>query len=101
MEDNTSVIPPDDTTLFTSSGMQKHKRLFGDPNVHGLVLADSQSCFRTVDLDEVGDCSHALNFRMLGLFSFRSWTLPQGMSFWLDFLESIGWEPDRITVHPD
>jgi alanyl-tRNA synthetase len=81
--------------------MQKHKNKFSDLSLTGLTLADSQNCFRTVDLMEVGDGTHSLSFQMLGLFSFRSWTLLQGMEFWLTFVRSVGIEPDKITVHPD
>ena len=98
---NASVIAPDETTLFTTSGMQKHKTLFADASVRGRTLADCQTCFRSVDLMEVGDGSHSLDFRMLGLFSFRDWSLERGMSFWLGFCREIGVEPTRITVHPD
>lgn len=101
MELNRSVIPPDDTTLFSTSGMQKHKDLFKDPKLTGLTLSDSQTCFRTVDLNEVGDGNHALSFNMLGLFSFRSWSLLDGIRFWSGFFDRIGLVPDRVTGHPD
>jgi hypothetical protein len=100
-ERHRSILSPDPSTLFTTSGMQKRKPQFSDPGTRGLTVCDVQPCFRTVDLDAVGDGAHSLRFQMLGLFSFRHWTLLHGMRFWLDFVRSVGVEPTTITVHPD
>lgn len=96
-----SPLSPDDSTLFATSGMQKRKSSFADPSLRGVTVCDIQACLRANDLDEIGDGSHALLFRMLGLFSFRDLPLVEGMRFWLDFLKEIGVEPDAITLHPD
>ena len=67
-----SVVPEGDgTTLFTGSGMQPLiKYLLGEPHPAGRRLVDSQKCFRTEDIDEVGDNRHDTFFEMLGNWSF-------------------------------
>lgn len=95
-----SVISPDPSTFFTTSGMQKHRSLFVDPGVVG-TRTDIQHCLRLNDLDEVGDGTHYLDFHMLGLFSFRELTVQQGVDFWIGFLQTLGLCPDTVTIHPD
>lgn len=95
-----SVISPDPSTLFTTSGMQKHKSRFTDPHERG-TLSDIQHCLRLNDLDEIGDGTHYLDFYMLGLFSFREMSLSDGIGFWMEFLDLLGIKVDEVTVHPD
>lgn len=96
-----SVMSPDPSTLFTTSGMQKLKKSFSDINIRRTTLSDVQTCLRLNDLEEIGDGTHYLDFQMLGLFSFRHWSLKQGVDFWLEFLDSVGVYPDTVTIHPD
>lgn len=98
---NPSVLPPDNSTLFTTSGMQKHKPRFRDPTCTHLTLSDVQRCLRLNDLEEIDDDRHHLVFHMMGLFSFRDWSVPDGLSFWYGFLDRIGVRPTHVTVHPD
>lgn len=95
-----SVIPPDNTTLFTTSGMQKHKPTFLNP-IRSETFSDVQRCLRLNDLEEIGDGTHYLDFNMLGLFSFNDWSVQEGVNFWMDFCVSIGVVPDTVTIHPD
>ena len=97
---NDSVLSPDPSTLFTTSGMQKHKPTFLSPTV-SKTITDVQHCLRLNDLDEIGDGTHYLDFYMLGLFSFNDWTVQQGVDFWMDFCSFIGVIPDTVTIHPD
>ena len=97
---NDSVRAPDETTLFCTAGMQRYKPLFLDPGHRG-TLANLQSCLRLNDLDEIGDDTHHLVFGMLGLFSFRTMTVPDAVGFWLSFLDRVGLPPDEATLHPD
>jgi alanyl-tRNA synthetase len=80
--------------------MQQYKPLFSDPK-HTGTISNTQSCLRLGDLDEIGDGTHSLYFEMLGLFSFRQWSVGDGIEFWLEFLDSIGGYPDYVTIHPD
>jgi alanyl-tRNA synthetase len=87
------------STLFCSAGMQQFKRQFIDPAFVG-TFANIQSCLRLGDLAEIGDGIHALNFNMMGLFSFRELSVPQTIAFWLEFLDQINASPDYVTIHP-
>lgn len=94
------VNPYDDTTLFCPAGMQKYKEAF-KTNDFIATLANTQSCIRVNDIEEIGDSSHLVYFNMLGLFSFRDWGVATAIRFWIDFLKKIGLTPDYVTVHPD
>src|SRR3989344_7323252 len=71
---SSSLIPTDPSVLLTTAGMQQFKPYytneknaladFGSQNT-----ASIQKCFRTSDIDEVGDESHLNFFEMLGNFS--------------------------------
>src|SRR5256885_8590592 len=58
---------PDNTTLFTGSGMQQFKPFFtGEATPPSPRVTTVQKCLRTVDIDSVGDMSHCTFFEMLG-----------------------------------
>jgi alanyl-tRNA synthetase len=96
----TKVLPYDDSTLFCPSGMQQYKPWFSDVTIKGITLCNTQSCIRLNDLDLLGDGSHLGYFNMIGLFSFRHWTVPQTINFWMEYLGLIGVKPTHVTVHP-
>ena len=66
-----SLVPQDDpTTLFTGSGMQPMvPYLLGENHPEGKRLVDSQTCFRSMDIEDVGDDRHTTFFEMLGNWS--------------------------------
>lgn len=97
---NASVLSPDHTTLFCTSGMHHFKKQFSDLSYYN-TNSNIQSCLRLNDLDEIGDGTHYLVFHMLGLFSFRQWSVPKTIDFWMSFLESIDLLPHHVTIHPD
>lgn len=80
--------------------MQQFKSNFKDENYVG-TKSNIQSCLRLNDIDEIGDGSHLLYFNMIGLFSFRDWTVPKSIDFWMTFLNRIEIKPDWVTIHPD
>jgi len=65
------LVPENDpTTLFTSSGMQPMvPYLLGEPHPLGTRFVNSQKCFRSQDIEEVGDNRHDTFFEMLGNWS--------------------------------
>src|SRR5574340_1690884 len=78
---SSSLIPDDQSVLLTTAGMQQFKKYYtgeldakkdfvlenGEP---AIGVASVQKCFRTSDIDEVGDETHLTFFEMLGNFSF-------------------------------
>jgi len=80
--------------------MQQFKSLYSDVNFHG-TFANVQSCLRVGDLDEIGDGTHLIYFNMVGLFSFRQFSVKDAIDFWLAFLGTVGALPDYVTIHPD
>lgn len=85
------VIPENDpTVLFNTAGMQPLvPYLKGEPHPEGTRLADVQKCFRTNDLDEVGDKTHHTFFEMLG-----NWSLGDYFK-----KESITWSYELLTKY--
>ena len=95
-----SVKSYDDTTLFCPAGMQQFKDKFKNPD--NTTIANIQSCIRLNDLEEIGDGTHMLHFRMIGLFSFGKMTLNEAVDFWVEFIKDfLGIKIDYVTIHPD
>src|SRR5579862_9091181 len=95
------LVPQDDpTTLFTGSGMQPLvPYLLGQPHPQGKRLADSQTCFRAEDMDEVGDNRHTTFFEMLGNWSLGDYFKEEQLPWFWDFLTQIvGLDPQKLYV---
>ncbi len=82
-----SLVPENDpTTLFTGSGMQPMlPYLLGQPHPLGTRIADSQKCFRSQDIEEVGDNRHTTFFEMLGNWSFGDYFKEEEITWMFNF----------------
>lgn len=102
------LIPPGDAagknvTLFNVAGMQPlMPYLLGEEHPEGVRLASSQLCIRTVDIDEVGDNTHATMFEMLGNWSLGDYFKAEAIQWSYEFLtnpdEGLGLDPARLYV---
>ena len=94
------ILHNDPTTLFTGSGMQPLlPYLLGQDHPQGTRLADSQTCLRAQDIEDVGDNRHTTFFEMLGNWSMGEYFKRQQIEWFFEFLtEIVGLDPHKIYV---
>lgn len=95
------LVPENDpTTLFTGSGMQPMiQYLLGAPHPKGARIVDSQKCFRSQDIEEVGDNRHTTFFEMLGNWSLGDYFKEEQLTWYFEFLmDELELDPKRIYV---
>ncbi len=82
------LIPKDDpTTLFTGSGMQQLvPNLLGELHPLGKKLYNIQPCFRSQDIEEVGDNRHTTFFEMMGNWSLGDYFKTDQLQWFWEFL---------------
>jgi alanyl-tRNA synthetase len=100
-----SLVPENDpSVLFNTAGMQPLvPYLLGETHPSGSKrLADSQKCVRTVDIDEIGDNTHATFFEMLGNWSLGDYFKKEAIEWSYEFLtsqeEGLGLDPRRLYI---
>src|SRR5690242_3568872 len=104
---SSSLIPPSDdpTVLLTTAGMQQMIPYFlGRVTPPSTRLTSVQKCFRTTDIDEVGDASHLTFFEMLGNFAVGAYFKREAIAYaWEVMTQVYQLPPERLlpTVHPD
>ncbi|PJA46021.1 alanine--tRNA ligase [Candidatus Uhrbacteria bacterium CG_4_9_14_3_um_filter_50_9] len=98
---SSSLLPENDpTTLFTGSGMQPMVPfLLGEKHPDGVRISDSQKCFRSQDIEEVGDNRHTTFFEMLGNWSLGDYFKQEQIPWIFEFLtEEIGLDAKNLYI---
>jgi alanyl-tRNA synthetase len=96
-EKNHKEVPPipllpqnDPTTLFTGSGMQQLvPYLLGEVHPLGNRLYNVQPCFRSQDIEEVGDNRHTTFFEMMGNWSLGDYFKKEQLTWFWQFLTQV------------
>jgi len=101
---SSSLVPHNDpTVLLTTAGMQQMTPYFlGLERPPSIRMTSIQKCFRTVDIDEVGDEEHLTFFEMLGNFSVGDYFKAEAISWaWELLTERFGIPRERLrpSVH--
>jgi alanyl-tRNA synthetase len=99
-----SLVPENDpSVLFNTAGMQPLvPYLLGEKHPLGTRLVNLQKCLRTVDIEEIGDNTHATFFEMMGNWSLGDYFKKESINWSFELLtskeEGYGLDPRRLYV---
>ena len=86
-----SLIPHDNSLLFTAAGMVPLKDYFlGNKETDTPNMVSSQKCIRTIDIDIIGDTDRHLSFfEMLGNFSVGKYFKEDAIKYSYEYITEI------------
>ena len=98
------LVPENDpSVLFNTAGMQPLvPYLLGEKHPQGTRLVNFQKCVRTVDINDIGDNTHATFFEMMGNWSLGDYFKKEAIEWSYELLtdkeEGFGLDPRRLYV---
>ena len=103
---SSSLIPKDNPTLLltTAGVVQIQPYILGQAVPPAKRLASCQKCFRTTDIEEVGDATHMTFFEMLGNWSVGDYFKKEAIAWAWEFVtERLHLPPEKlwITIYLD
>lgn len=96
-----SLIPVNDpTVLFTTAGMHPLVPfLLGEKHPAGTRLVNVQKCWRTGDIEEVGDKIHHTFFEMLGNWSLGDYDRQTAINYAWEFItKTLQLDKNKIAI---
>jgi len=96
-----SLVPENNTTLFTSAGIQQLVPYMVQSEIHPLGgrLVNYQKCLRLTDIENIGDSYHHTFFEMLGNWSMNDYFKKEVIEMSYEFLtQRLHLDPKRLAV---
>lgn len=101
---SSSLLPTDPSVLLTTAGVQQFKpyytgQLDPEKDFGAQRVVSVQKCFRTTDIEDVGDKTHLTFFEMLGNFCFNDYWKKDVILWGYEFItKELKVSPERIHV---